>query len=53
MLLEQNYSIKENLKNIFYLEFDLEEIKDLEYFTTINNSFVSNKDVKLYLKVLF
>ena len=53
MILQANYAIKKNLKNIFFLEIDLnkfEEMKNHEYFK-IRNMFVQ-KEAIFVLKVM-
>jgi len=55
LIVDSNLAIKDNLKNIFFIEFDLKnEQNDLEfinYFTEINNEKV-NKDINFLLKVI-
>jgi len=54
LIVDSNLAIKENLNNIFFLEFELnkenEEIEKIKLFTEINNEKV-NKDINFNLNV--
>lgn len=54
MIVDSNLAIKENLNNIFFLEFELynenEDIEKMKLFTEINNEKV-NKDINFNLNV--
>jgi len=59
LIMESNFAIKENLKNVFFLEFDLlgnlyylnkEEKDEVSFYSILNNDFVK-KEAKFKLRV--